>query len=80
MPKMKVLSGKDVVRFLERHGFLVVSQKGSHIRMISRSDQRKVTVVVPNHKVLKRGMQHQIMKESLRSISAAEVFEFFYTE
>lgn len=33
MPKLRVLSGREVCRILEQHGFEMVRQKGSHIMM-----------------------------------------------
>ena len=33
MPKLRVLSGKDVVAILESFGFLIQSQQGSHLKL-----------------------------------------------
>lgn len=33
MPKLKVLSGRDVVKILGQFGFQILSQKGSHIKL-----------------------------------------------
>ncbi|MBN8636179.1 MAG: type II toxin-antitoxin system HicA family toxin [Anaerolineae bacterium] len=33
MPKLKCLSGKELIKILERFGFEVISQKGSHVRL-----------------------------------------------
>lgn len=33
MPKLKVLSGQDVIKILSVFGFLVVSQKSSHAKL-----------------------------------------------
>ena len=38
MPKLKQLSGKDVIKILKKFGFEVHSQKGSHIKL------RRITV------------------------------------
>ena len=32
MPKLKVLSGKEVVKIFSEFGFEVVSQRGGHVR------------------------------------------------
>jgi len=37
MSKLRILSGKEVCRILEKHGFVQVRQRGSHIVM-----QRKI--------------------------------------
>ncbi|MBK8029643.1 MAG: type II toxin-antitoxin system HicA family toxin [Chloroflexi bacterium] len=33
MPKLKRLSGKELIKILERFGFELISQKGSHVRL-----------------------------------------------
>jgi predicted RNA binding protein YcfA (HicA-like mRNA interferase family) len=45
--RLPVLTARDVVRALERAGFVVSRQSGSHCRLIHTSDPtRKVTVPV----------------------------------
>ncbi|MCZ8222552.1 MAG: type II toxin-antitoxin system HicA family toxin [Microcystis sp.] len=34
MPKLKQLSGKDVIKILARFGFTIHSQRGSHIKLL----------------------------------------------
>ncbi len=64
MKKLPVLSGTAVCRFLERHGFAVVRQKGSHIIMQKRVAGATVTVPVPNHPELKTGTLPSILRQS----------------
>lgn len=52
MPKLPVVSGNDLIKVFTRLGFIIVSQKGSHIKMKNK-DGRVVTI--PNHKIIKRG-------------------------
>jgi len=52
MPKLPVISGKDLIKILSRLGFVIISQKGSHIKM-RHSDGR--TAIIPNHKSIKKG-------------------------
>lgn len=52
MPKLPIVSGKDLIKIFKKIGFIIVSQKGSHIKM-KNQDGRVVTV--PNHKIIKRG-------------------------
>ena len=52
MPKLPVISGNNLIKALKKIGFIIVSQKGSHIKM-RHQDGRVVTI--PNHKVIKRG-------------------------
>lgn len=52
----KTFSGKAVIKILEKHfGFVVVSQKGSHIKMQKITTAKTITTVVPSHKELLTG-------------------------
>ena len=65
MPKMPRLSGEDMVKILERKGYVQVRTKGSHIRLYppdSIPGLKKVTV--PLHKHLKPGTFSRIMKDA----------------
>ncbi len=57
----KTFSGKQVVKALHRIGFVMDHQKGSHI-FLHHLEKGK-TVVVPNHKELKKGTLHNILKK-----------------
>ncbi|MDQ3099589.1 MAG: type II toxin-antitoxin system HicA family toxin [bacterium] len=52
MPKLPIISGKDLIKALKKLGFVQISQRGSHIKM-RHSDGRIATV--PDHKELKPG-------------------------
>ena len=53
------LSGKEVVKALERAGFYVKRQKGSHI--VLRRDNPFAQVVVPDHKSIDTGTLASIL-------------------
>lgn len=56
MGRLRRLSGYEVCKILERHGFLRVRQKGSHVMMQRRKpDGGTITVPVPDHRELKTG-------------------------
>lgn len=60
MSKLPVVSGADAVRALERLGFVVARQRGSHIVMRRGS----VGCVVPNHHELKVGTLVGLLKQA----------------
>lgn len=62
MPKLKVLSGREVCRLLAEHGFAEVRQRGSHIVMQRRTGETTVTVPVPDHKELRLGTLMSIIR------------------
>jgi predicted RNA binding protein YcfA (HicA-like mRNA interferase family) len=52
----KTYSGKLVVKILCRYfGFIIVSQKGSHIKLRKTQHGKVVITIVPLHKELARG-------------------------
>ena len=60
MPKLPRVSGAQAVRALERLGFVVARQRGSHIVMRRGS----VGCVVPNHRELKTGTLAGVLKQA----------------
>lgn len=66
MPRLPVVSGADVVRVLERLGFVVKRQRGSHIVMRRGASG----CVVPNHREIKTGTLSGVLKQA--GISAEE--------
>lgn len=64
MGKLRVLSGNDVCKILERHGFIEVRRRGSHIAMQKRTPESTVTIPVPDHKELRSGTLMSIIRQS----------------
>ncbi|MBD3390462.1 MAG: addiction module toxin, HicA family [Chitinivibrionales bacterium] len=64
MGKLRRLSGRDVCKILELHGFRNVRQKGSHVIMQKRTDNSTITVPVPNHTELRTGTLQSIVRQS----------------
>jgi len=64
MPKLPSLSSREVCRILEKHGFVVVRQKGSHIILRKRLPNRGITVPVPNHPEIAKGTLKSIIDQS----------------
>jgi Predicted periplasmic or secreted lipoprotein len=63
------VSADRVIRALERLGYEVIRQKGSHVRMRHEGPPAH-TITVPLHNPLKIGMLHGILSEvaQMRSI------------
>lgn len=55
MPKLPVVSGKETARALEKIGFARVGQRGSHIKVQGFVKGRKRTIIVPDHKTIRKG-------------------------
>jgi len=72
MPKLRVLSGRDVCRILSEQGYEKIRQKGSHIIMQKRRGNTTITVPVPEHNELKMGTLLGIIRQSGLSRSLFE--------
>jgi len=57
----KTFSGKDVLKALRRLGYYVDHQRGSHIFLYNL--EKNMSVVIPNHKELKKGNLNSILKK-----------------
>ena len=64
MGKLRILSGKDVCRVLEKHGFSEIRRRGSHIAMQKKVSGSTITVPVPDHKELRTGTLMSIIRQS----------------
>ncbi len=63
MPPLPIISGRDCIRALEKTGFRVVRQRGSHV--IVRSDTSVPrTISVPDHATLDRGTLRSIIRQA----------------
>lgn len=57
------MTSKEMIKYLQQNGFIIVSQNGSHIKLRNRSSNR--TVIVPYHsKSLKKGLEQAILKQA----------------
>ncbi len=64
MPKLPKLSGAELIRILERHGYEQVRTKGSHSRLYPPESSGLKKITVPLHKELKAGTLSNIMKDA----------------
>ncbi len=63
MSKLPQVSGKDTIRALHKIGFTISQQRGSHVKLQRTVNRQKQTVIVPLHKVLKKGtLRNGILK------------------
>ncbi|TSC56477.1 MAG: hypothetical protein G01um101418_316 [Parcubacteria group bacterium Gr01-1014_18] len=68
MSIIPILKAKEVLQLLLSLGFKVISQKGSHIKLIHSLDATR-RVILPYHsKDLKRGMLMGVLKQSKISV------------
>jgi len=79
MPKLRSLSGEDVVRIFSQFGFEIVSQKGSHVKLRRiLSNGTKETLTIPFHKELDKGTLRAIFRQTLRYLPEEQLKPYFY--
>ncbi len=62
MSALPIISGRECVKALEKKGFNIKRQHGSHI--IIRKDIPYSLVVIPDHKVLDKGTLRSIFRQA----------------
>ena len=72
MSKLIILSGKELIKILEHHGFKIVSQKGSHVRL-KKKNSKTYIVIVPLHKTIAKGTLLSILKQA--NLNKDDLFE-----
>lgn len=82
MPKLRRLSGRDIVSILESLGFQVARVRGSHHILKRIVDKQTQTVNVPVHgnKVLATGMLKRLYRDLQRYIPEDDLYTLFYTD
>ena len=66
MSRLPQVSGSDVIRALQKAGFVTRRQHGSHI--ILRRDEPFAQTVVPNHRQIDRGTLRAILRQTDLSV------------
>lgn len=57
------MTSREMIKLLEKNGFKIVSQNGSHVKLINR-ETGKQTIVPYHSKALKKGLEKAILKQS----------------
>jgi predicted RNA binding protein YcfA (HicA-like mRNA interferase family) len=68
MSKVPSLNYEKVVRALRRDGWVVVRQRGSHIRLQKHTPEETLKLVVPAHRPIKRSTLSHILKQARLSV------------
>ena len=81
MPKLRRLSGAELVQILREFGFAVHAQRGSHIKLRRvLPDGTSQTLTVPAHAAVKLGTLNAIFAQAARFIPERELRRHFYTD
>jgi predicted RNA binding protein YcfA (HicA-like mRNA interferase family) len=64
MSSVPSLSYREILRALQRDGWIVLRQRGSHIRLQKHMGQRTLKLTVPAHTPVKRSTLSHIIKQA----------------
>ncbi len=68
MSKVPSLTYQQIIRALQKAGWTVVRQRGSHIRLQKRIGDELLKLTVPAHKPVKRSTLSHILKQARLSL------------
>ncbi len=64
MPKIpRDLSGKELACLLEKFGYRITRQTGSHIRLTNNSGEKEHHITIPDHVPLRIGTLNAIIRD-----------------
>jgi len=78
--KIRLLSGKDIVKILESYGFVIKRKVGSHVRLTLENDSRSFHVTIPLHSEMKKGTLRSIINELEKCVNSSMLEKDFYTK
>lgn len=67
MPQLPVLRARELVNALLKAGFVIIRQKGSHVRL-RHPDGRVVTVPIHSNQDIGRGLLRKILRDADLSV------------
>ena len=63
LPKLPVVSGKDLIKFLKKLGYEVVRQRGSHVRLRKETENGIHNITIPYHDEIAKGTLNAILND-----------------
>ena len=81
MPRLRVLSGRDLVRLFAGFTFRLVSTRGSHAKLArARPGGHREVLTVPLHSDLAPGTILAVYRQASRLIPEGDLRPFVYTD
>ena len=79
MPRLRRLSGREVAKIFQDVGFVVVSQRGSHMKLKRVTAGSTEILTIPAHKELDTGTLRSILRQASRFVSETDLRLHFYS-
>ena len=81
MPRLRNMSGAEVLSALTWFGFSVVTQKGSHVKLRRTGNQgQKEILTVPLHPQMDKGTLRAIFRQACAYIPENDLRPFFFAD
>jgi predicted RNA binding protein YcfA (HicA-like mRNA interferase family) len=80
MPKLKRLSGKEVITLFQRLGFEIAGRKGSHVKLRRIENGVKQTLTIPDHPAIDTGTLKAILRHASAYVPEIELNRLFMTQ
>jgi len=80
MPRLKRLSGDEVIAILAQFGFAVHAQRGSHVKLRRVAPTGAQTLTIPKHREIDIGTLRAIVRQTSRFIPEDQLRPHFYAD
>ena len=80
MPRLRRLSGREVSRIFQDFGFVIVQQRGSHMKLKRITARGTEILTIPAHKELDTGTLRAILRQASRFVAELELHPHFYSD
>lgn len=82
MPRLRRLTGRQVIKILTRFGYAVARITGSHHQLRRKTERGTFLVTVPfhGHKPIPTGTLHRIYRQALQTIPEEDLRPLFYAD
>jgi len=70
------VNASELIKLLERLGYVIIRQTGSHIRLSKKINDNDHAITIPNHRPIKIGTLQCIVKD-ICIINKLDIFEFY---
>lgn len=68
MKKLPVILGREAIRCFEKLGYIVVRQRGSHVRLHHPDGSLHHPLTIPDHPTLGKGLLRRLLRDAHVSI------------
>ena len=81
MPRLRRLTGDEVIAIFGRFGFVVHSQRGSHVKLRRITGGGSVqNLTIPRHREMDAGTLQAIFRQGCRFVPADDLAGDFYAD